>query len=111
MKRTIDLDQVRVVQACNYKGNPRVYLEIMDQRVLYSDPRALRAFSGVPADDTPFQEQVDTDLLADIFRRRLGRIFARLLLEDDPFLAEAWSTETDRKIDYVKPRLDESPDD
>jgi len=110
VKRTIDLDQVRVVQADNYKGNPRVYLEIMDQRVLYSDPWALRDMM-MPPDDEPTTERVDTDLLADMFRHGLARIFAKLLLEDDPSLAEAWSTDTDREIDYVKPRLDENPDD
>ena len=41
MKRTIDLDQIRVVQANNYKGNPRVYLEIMDTRILYTEPHLL----------------------------------------------------------------------
>lgn len=117
MKRTIDLDQVRVVQADNYKGNSRVYLEIMDQRVLYSDPWALLgspAFAHyvtseqrgeAPSNYT--ENTVDTGLLADMFRHRLGHILARLLLEDMPDLAGAWSTETDREIDYVKPRLDE----
>jgi hypothetical protein len=115
MKRTIDLDQVRVVQADNYKGNPRVYLEIMDERVLYSDPWAMASndpeYMGhyVKSEDhgTSTEHTVDTDALADLFRFRLARIFARLLLEDDPSLGRAWSTETDREIDYVKPRLAE----
>lgn len=101
MKRTIDLDQVRVVQADNYKGNPRVYLEIMDQRVLYSSPGELPAHY-VESDGT-----VDTDGLADMFRAQLGHIFARLLLESRPDLLKGWSTDTYRDIDYVKPRLEE----
>lgn len=105
MRRTIDLDQVRVVQADNYKGNPRVYLEIMDTRVLYSDPRELRRAGYLVGDE----DEVNTDVLADMFRSALSRILARLLLEDRPDLAEAWSTETDREIDYVKPRLAEDP--
>lgn len=117
MKRTIDLDQVRVVQADNYKGNSRVYLEIMDQRVLYSDPQTLAGNTGLAHNVTSetfgdeaftrVEYTVDTDAVADMFKAALGRIFARLLLEDRPDLAEAWSAETDREIDYVKPRLDE----
>lgn len=119
MKRTIDLDQVRVVQASNYKGNPRVYLEIMDTRVLYSDPQALARHPVFQYDvksetrgEEPFarvEYTVDEERLADFFKAALGRIFARMLLEDMPELAEAWSTGTDREIDYVKPRLDEEP--
>lgn len=105
MKRTIDLDQIRVVAADNYKGSPRLYLEIMDTRVLYSDPGQVRHWlqdsSGA---------KIDTEIIADLFRFRLARILAKLLLENGPDLAEAWSTETDREIDYVKPRLDEDPD-
>ena len=106
MKRTIDLDQIRVVQAGNYKGNPRVYLEIMDTRVLYSDPRKLHQ-ALMPRDDEAFTEEVDTEFWADMFRNRLARILAKLLIEEDPAIGEAWSTDTDRGIDYVKPRLDE----
>jgi hypothetical protein len=119
-RRTIDLDQVRVVQADNYKGNSRVYLEILDQRVLYSDPWALARHPAFQHDVTartfgeePFartDHEVDTGAVADMFRQRLGRILTRLLLEDDPSLAEAWSTDTDRDIDYVKPRLAEDLD-
>lgn len=115
MKRTIDLDQVRVVQADNYKGNPRVYLEIMDQRVMYSDPATLArnertAYAVKVTDNGPFNYsyEVDTDLLADGFKARLGRILYRLLMEDDPSLAESWSDDTDRDIDYVKPRFEEN---
>ncbi len=77
----------------------------MDTRVLYSDPWALRRAGFLAGDDEA--PEVNTDVLADIFRSALSRILARLLLEDRPDLAEAWSTETDREIDYVKPRLDE----
>jgi hypothetical protein len=80
----------------------------MDQRILYSDPWALRDMMAPPGSD-PATGDVDTELLTEMFRHRLGRIFARLLLEDDPSLAEAWSTNTDREIDYVKPRLAENP--
>jgi len=59
MKRTIDLDQIRVVQASNYKGNPRVYLEIMDQRVLYSSPYELPAH--YVREDEFGREAVDTE--------------------------------------------------
>lgn len=114
MKRTIDLDQVRVVQADNYKGNSRVYLEIMDQRVMYSDPATLardqeRYWNVTSEDLGPFNTRytVDTDAVADSFKARLGRILYKLLMEDDPSLAESWSNDTDRDIDYVKPRLDE----
>jgi hypothetical protein len=117
VKRTIDLDQVRVVQADNYKGNSRVYLEIMDQRILYTDPWALAAHpllghhvTSETHGEEPFtrtEHTVDTEGLADMFRAQLGHIFARLLLEARPDLMEGWSTETDREIDYVKPRLAE----
>lgn len=118
MKRTIDLDQVRVVQADNYKGNSRVYLEIMDERVLYSDPWAMLdndpeymgTYVTSEVHGTHAENTVDTESLTELFRFRLGRILARLLLEDDPSLAKAWSTKTDREIDYVKPRLEEDRD-
>jgi hypothetical protein len=34
-------------------------------------------------------------------------ILAKLLLDARPDLFGAWSTDTDREIDYVKPRLEE----
>jgi hypothetical protein len=110
MKRTLDLDQIRVVQADNYKGSPRVYLEIMDQRILYSEPGLLP--EHYVTEDEFGQPVVDTDALADFFRIQLGRILARLLLEANPGLNDSedcglWSTDTDRDIDYVKPRLEE----
>jgi hypothetical protein len=108
MKRTIDLDQVRVVQAANSKGNLRVYLEIMDTRILYSEPRLLPQ-CYISEDGT-----ADTDSLEDLFRNQLGRILARLLLENCPGLSDSedfgvWVTHTDREIDYTKPRLEEDP--
>lgn len=111
MKRTIDLDQVRVVQADNYKGNPRVYLEIMDIRVLYSEPRLLPEHY-LTTDEFGRRDVVDTEALADMFRARLSHILARLLLDENPGLSDSedlgvWGTSTDREIDYVKPRLDE----
>jgi hypothetical protein len=120
MKRTIDLDQIRVVQADNYKGNSRVYLEIMDQRILYTDPWTLAAHPLLGYHVTPqvhgeepfarTEHTVDTEGLADMFRAQLGHILARLLLEARPDLMEGWSTDTDREIDYVRPRLHEDPD-
>jgi hypothetical protein len=112
MKRTIDLDQIRVVQADNYKGNERVYLEIMDQRVLYSSPGELPARY---VDEDQFgRPVVDTEALADLFGSLLNHILARLLLENYPGLNDSenlgvWRTDTDREIDYVKPRLAEDP--
>lgn len=107
MKRTIDLDQVRVIQADNYKGNPRVYLEIADTRILYSDPYVLvRNGDGFQDNDG----NLDTDSLADMFRWRLGQMLAEALLARYPELAKSWSRDTDREIDYVKPRLEEVED-
>lgn len=102
--RTIDLDQVRVVQADNYKGNSRVYLEIMDAPVLYTEP------GNLP--DTYLNDDgtVDTEALAELFRIRLASIFAGMLLNDSPslFIREmGWSDSTDRGIGYIKPRLEE----
>lgn len=113
MKRTIDLDQVRVVQADNYKGSPRVYLEVMDQRILYSSPYELP--EHYVNQDRFGQHVVDTEALADLFRGFIGNILARLLLEAYPGLRDSenlgvWRTDTDREIDYVKPRLAEDPD-
>jgi hypothetical protein len=107
MKRIIDLDQIRVVQAANYKGNPRVYLEIMDQRVLYTEPGNLP--DHYLSEDG---ETVDTDALADLFRGLIGRFFGQLLLEQYPDLIRemSWSPSTDREIGYTKPRLEEDPD-
>jgi hypothetical protein len=101
--RTIDLDQVRVVQADNYKGNSRVYLEIMDARVLYTEP------GNLPEHYLNDDGSVDTEALAELFRVRLAAIFARLLLDDSPsmFRSMGWDIDTDREIGYVKPRLDE----
>src|SRR5882762_6869872 len=112
MKRTIDLDQVRVVQADDYKGNSRVYLEVMDQRILYSSPYELPAH--YVSQDEFRHPVVDTDMLAEMFRFQIGHILARLLLEACPELAGSenfgvWQTSTDREIYYVKPRLDEDP--
>jgi hypothetical protein len=119
MKRTIDLDQIRVVQADSYKGNSQVYLEIMDQRILYSDPWALARHpllkhhvKSETRGDEPFtrvEHTVDTEALADMFRAQLGHILARLLQEACPDLLEGWSTGTYQEIDYVKPRLAEDP--
>jgi hypothetical protein len=112
VKRLIDLDQVRVVAADNYKGNPRVYLEILDQRILYTDPYALAMDENlshyVTEATKPFPHtEVDTEGLADLFRARLGHLLADMLLADSPELLAAWSRTTDREIDYVKPRLEE----
>lgn len=112
MKRTIDLDQVRVVQADNYRGNSRVYLEIMDQRILYSSPGELP--EHYVTEDEFGQPAVDTDALAGMFRAQLGHILARLLLEAYPGLNDSeglglWRTDTDREIDYTPPRLAEDP--
>lgn len=108
MRRTIDLDQIRVIQADNYKGNPRVYLEIMDTRVLYSSPQELAhsELSYLVADDGT----VDTEALADLFRARLAAWLADALLAGNPELLSAWSRTTDREIDYTKPRLEEEAD-
>lgn len=105
MRRTIDLDQIRVVQADNYKGNSRVYLEIMDQRILYSSPHDLPEHY-VRLDEFR-RAVVDTDALADMFRAQLGHLLAKMLMEARPDLFEGWSTDTDRDIDYIKPRLEE----
>lgn len=112
MRRTLDLDQIRVVQADNYKGNSRVYLEIMDQRILYSSPHELP--SHYVREDEFGRPAVDTNALADMFRSLLGHILAKLLLEAYPDLTDSesmgvWRTDTDREIDYVKPRLAEDP--
>lgn len=103
VQRTIDLDQVRVVEAANYKGNTRVYLEIMDARVLYTEP------GNLPEHYLNDDGTVDTEALAELFRIRLASIFAGLLLSDSPDMFESmgWSESTDRDIDYIKPRLDE----
>jgi hypothetical protein len=110
VKRTIDLDQIRVVQADNYRGNSRVYLEIMDQVILYSSPPELP--EHYITTDEFGRSVVNTDALADMFRAQLGHILARLLLDACPGLSDSedcglWSTDTDRDIDYVKPRLEE----
>ena len=113
MKRLIDLDQVRVVQADNSKGNPRVYLEIMDERVFYADVHDLRRsedWSSYVTEDEFHQLVVDTESLADIFRIRLGYILADLLRARSPDLRDVWTTSTDREIDYTKPRLEETDD-
>jgi hypothetical protein len=110
MRRTIDLDQVRVVQADNYKGNPRVYLEVADAQVLYSDPYQLarsESFRHCVGEDGT----VNTESLADMFRFQLASMLADALLTHYPDLASAWSRNTDREIDYVKPRLEEDRDD
>jgi hypothetical protein len=108
MKFSVDLDQVRVVQADNYKGNSRVYLEIMDTRVLYSDPWKLAHDEMykyyVKTEDNP--PTVDTDSLADLFRYRLRNKLAAWLLEDED-IAMAWSTDTDREINGHKPRFEQ----
>jgi hypothetical protein len=114
MQRTIDLDQIRVVQADNYKGNSRVYLEIMDQRILYSSPGELP--EHWVSEDEFGDPVVDTGAVADFFRAQLGHIFARLLLESNPGLNDSedcgvWSTAPadGREIGHVKPRLAEDP--
>jgi hypothetical protein len=112
MKRTIDLDQVRVVQADNYRGNSRVYLEIMDQRILYSSPGELP--EHYVTEDEFGRPVVDTNALAGLFRAQLGHILARLLLEACPGLCDSeqlgvWRTDTDRDISFTPPRLDEDP--
>ena len=101
--RTIDLDQVRVVEAANYKGNSRVYLEIMDARVLYTEP------GNLPKHYLNDDGTVNTERLAELFRIRLASIFAKMLLNDSPdtFESMGWDIDTDRDIDYIKPRLDE----
>src|SRR5690242_4438003 len=101
VQRFIDLDQVRVVQANNRKGNSRVYLEIMDQRILYSSPGQLLGNEILlhhVTEDESGRPVVDTDGLADMFRAQLGHILARLLLEARPDLLAGWSTDTDREI-------------
>ncbi len=108
-KRTIDLDQVRVVQADNYKGNPRVYLEVADARVLYTSPQELAADEGM-AHYVDGDGEVRTDLLADLFRHMLARMLAEGLQARYPDQLAAWGTSTDREVDYVKPRLEEDRD-
>jgi hypothetical protein len=111
MQRTIDLDQVRVVQADNYRGNPRVYLEIMDQRVLYTDPYILQqqGYDSFVKEDESGSLSVDTDWFAELFRSYLARMFADYLMAK-PEVSHAWSRDTDRRIDFVKPRLYEVDD-
>jgi hypothetical protein len=110
MLRTIDLDQVRVVQADNHKGNSRVYLEILDARVLYTEPGCLPAHY-ITRDEFG-QLVADTEALADLFRARLGAVLAGLLMADcgDMLREMGWSTTTDRGIGYTRPRLAEDPD-
>src|SRR5580698_4359310 len=111
MQRTIDLDQVRVIQADNYRGNPRVYLEIMDQRVLYTDPYILqqKGYDSFVKEDESGILSVDTDWFAELFRSYLARMFADYLMAKLE-VSHAWSRDTDRGIDFVKPRLYEVDD-
>lgn len=124
MKLNFDFDQVRVVSTHNYKGNPRVYLEIMGVRVLYSDPWSLigserfKYYVQEPEEGFSFmnrpprEEDVRADELADLFRHRLARALLKLLREEMPELAEAgpegqtWAEDTDREIDYTPPRIE-----
>jgi hypothetical protein len=86
----------------------------MDVRVFYTDPWTLKnseQYSGYVTTSEFDELIVDTDGLAAMFRAQLGHIFAKLLLAQRPDLIdEVWTTETDREIDYVKPRLEEDPD-
>jgi hypothetical protein len=110
MHRMIDLDQVRVVQADDYKGNSRVYLEVLDERILYSSPGELAADEHMAhyVTEGPYRNLiVDTEGLASLFRARLGHLLATMLLSDSPALLSAWNRNADREIGYVKPRLAE----
>jgi hypothetical protein len=110
MTCTLDLEQIRVVQANNYKGNPRIYLEIMDQRIFYADVHDMRRsenWSSYVTIDDFNNLVVDTESIADMFRAQLGHALAELLLKMRPELSEIFSTDTDRAIDYTKPRIEE----
>jgi hypothetical protein len=112
VRRTIDLDQVRVVQSANSKGNPWVYLEVMDVPLLYADVNDLarderwapyvtrEEFGGLT---------VDVESLADLFRLWLGRVLVTLLLKDQPSFMDVWMVRPGREVRTGKPRLEEDP--
>ena len=105
MKRTIDLDQVRVVQADNYKGNSCVYLEIMDVQVLF-------AYTGEIAASNRYgyyvtDGVVDCEGMAEVFREALARHYRKVLAEEIEGLMYVFTDAPEREIDYVKPRMEE----
>jgi hypothetical protein len=80
MKLTLELpDIIRVIAASDIKGNPLTVLLIGDAEVLYASGHEPGGLEAVHWED--------------IFRTRLARIFANLLLEDgmDP---ETWHRES-----------------
>lgn len=110
MKRTIDLDQVRVVQADNYKGNSCVYVEIMDERVLYAYTSDLFNDENLQyyvKYDNYGNPEVDTDSLADLVRINLAHHFRKVLREEMSDFLKVFTDQPEREIDYTKPRLEE----
>jgi hypothetical protein len=116
MKLNFDFDQVRVVFTGNRKGNPRVYLEVLGERVLYTDPWEMSrddpwfahyvtttGVGGPPF--THYEHEVNTEELAHLFRMRLAHKMRDWLLED-PQVAAVWSTTTDREISHTPPRIE-----
>ncbi len=70
-----ELPQMRVVKACDHKGNPVAYLEILGTPVLYATP------------DRPDENNVGgipVGAWEDIFRTRLAAVFAELLKDVSP---------------------------
>lgn len=110
MKRTIDLDQIRVVQTVNSKGNPWVYLEIMDTRVLYAstyDLEASEEFKSYVTRDEFGQRVVDTDSLCNMFRYSVARVLRNLIVDDLTHLGDTWKNQPDREIYHNEPRMEE----
>jgi hypothetical protein len=70
MKLTLDLPgPVRVVATTDYKGNPLTVLLLGDIEVLHAEGHQ--------------PEGMDPSAWEDVFRQRLARIFAGLLMGDD----------------------------
>lgn len=103
-----DFDPVRVVAANNSHGNPRVYVEVLGVRILYSDPYTLR---GDPAmacyingDGT-----VDTENLADLIRIRIANYLRGVVLAD-ACISRTFDKSTDRDISHTPPRIEVTDD-
>lgn len=111
MKIELDLDQIRVVHTTNYKGNDRVYLEIMDERILYANPWEMyrdpnwKHYITIEDKGGYHDITVDTEGLADGFRARIAHMMRDYILQDDD-VSPVWTRDTDRGIDYTKPRLE-----
>lgn len=85
-----ELPQIRVVKACDYKGNPVAYLEILGVPVLYAAP-----------DHGEYENTVDglsVGAWEDIFQQRLSDVFAQLLLANGDWGAWRANSPTGRDV-------------